>query len=973
MVKTEQVEIPKIAIVGMDTHLGTSNGLDAFERSIYEGTQHFIPVPPQRWQGVEKQENLLKKYSFESGVAPSGAYIKDFELDALRFKIPPEKVEKLNHEKLLMLKVADNALKDAGLTKGTRVAIVIVTAAEVSLSHSQERGELLSEQFPELESIAKDSIYNLIGISQYKCNNEHVLANCISNLWNFAGPSFTLTAEQNSVCKALDLAQKLLAIREVDAVLVGAVELAGEASRVLLRNQIAKVNTGVNTLSFDQNANGWIVGEGAGAVVLKLHETAKRKNDRIYAVIDSISLLEENTSKKQDGCLPLSDSEAITQVSQQAFELAGIKAKDIGYLEVFGSGTIQQDDSEIKGLLQAYQTYEPNLSCAIGSVKANIGHTYAVSGMVSLVKTALCLYYRYIPAVPQWSSPKSLDFLGSIWHLSPFYVATESKPWFLEKGAIRRIAAINSIEIDGNYAHLILSEEPNQKKHISRYLEQTPFYLFAIAADDRSSLLDQIYALQQNIEDCSSLSACATQTFEAFQKRQNSTYALSILGRNKDELKREIQYSLKGIADAFNLKKDWQTPAGSYFTAKPLGRQGKIAFVYPGAFNSYIGIGRNLFRLFPQIYDDLVIRSVYSRVANIEKILYPRSLNKFSKRQLETLEQQLIDDTIAMLESEAGFAGLFTTILKDYFKIQPQCAFGYSLGETSMMIAQGIWTSFCEGSDSLNSSELFKTRLSGPKNAVREYWGLPQTLEDASEEFWSNHLVMATPSQVRECLKHENRVYLPLINTPEEVVIAGDTKACLRVIETLNCDALKIPGEHVIHCEPMHSEYDELVRLNTLPLQNVTNTVFYSAAEYQPIQIRNSHTIGHNIAKTLCQQVDFPRLVNRVYEDGTRIFIEVGAGSNCSRWIDKTLKPKEHVVASINKRSVDDRTSIVRLLAKLLSHRVEMDLSPLYSQVPEGFSQSQSRVKNITLGRCEINSTSLTEKILKDTSSNSRL
>ncbi|QSJ16134.1 type I polyketide synthase [Nostoc sp. UHCC 0702] len=912
-------QIPKIAIVGMDCILGNCKGLDNFERSIYEGNQHFINLPPNRWQGVELEKQLLKNDGFESGKVPLGAFIEDFQSETLSLQIQPEEADKFNSQELLMLKVADNALKDARLHQGTRLAVAIATVTE-PISDS-----------------------------------ENQLASYISNLWNFPGPSFKLNAEQNSVFQALEIAQKLLAVKEVDAVLVGAVDLAGSYPSVVQRNRIAQVNTGVNTLSYDENANGWMIGEGAAAVVLKLYEKAKRDSDRIYAVIDALSMSKNNS---------ISDSQAVTQACQTAFNLAAIKPTDIGYLEVFGSGVQQQDKSEIEGLLAAYWTSEPNLTCAIGSVKANIGNTYAASGIVSLIKTALCLYHRYIPGVPQWSSPKT----PQEWRFSPFYVACESKPWFLEKGATKRIAALNSIEIDGSYVHVILSEETNQQQRSSKYLEQMPFYLFAIAADDQSTLLDQICTLQQTIENSSSLSAAASLNFTAFQQHQKATYTLAILGRNQHELTQEIQRALQGVRVAFETGKDWLTPIGSYFTANPQGKRGKIAFVYSGSFTSYIGLARNLFRLFPQVYDDLVIRSVYSRVANIEKLIYPRSLKKFSPSQMESLEQQLIDNPITMLESEIGFAGLMTAILENYFQIKPHCAFGYSLGEISMMVSQGIWASFSfqDGSDGLNSSALFKTRLSGPKNAVREHWELLKKQDFQGEEFWSNYILLCPVSRVREVIQHEKRVYLTLINTAQEVLIAGETQACQRLIKTLNCNALPAPINHVIHCEPMRSEYDELLKVSTLPIQNVPPTIFYSAAEYKPITL-DSNTIGHNIATTLCQELDFPRLINRVYEDGYRIFIEVGVGGNCSRWISENLKQKEHLSVTFNRRGIDDHTSIIKALAKLVSHRIDIDLSPLYSQIqqqslsslelPNNSNTSQLEVKNITLKNSEKDTT----------------
>ncbi|MBE9006345.1 type I polyketide synthase [Fortiea sp. LEGE XX443] len=918
MDKITHSKIPKIAIVGMDCYLGGNcQGLDNFERSIYEVTQHFIPLPTQRWQDIETQKQLLEKYDFANVQASLGAYIKDFEVDTVRLQIPPETVDKFNPQQLLILQVADNALQDAGFHPGSKIAVVIVTATELALPPDTPI------EYP---------------------NIENQPANYISKLWNFSSPALTLTSEQTSVFKALELAQNLLTLQEVDAVLVGAVELAGNSASVLLRNQVSPVNTGVNTLSYDRQANGWMVGEGAAAIVLQLHETAIQQNNRIYAVIDGISLVEK--TKSQIYSIPTAiDAAAVTQACQQAFVLADIKPTDVNYLEVTGSGIPLQDESEIQGLHQAYRTSESSLSCALGSAKANVGHTYAVSGLVSLVKTALCLYRRYIPAVPQWSSPK----MPEVWQNTPFYVATESKPWFLERGATKRIAAVNGMEVDGSYAHLILSEELGQQKHSNKYLKEIPYYLFAIAADDCSSLLEQIHTLQQTITDCSSLAAAANQTFVAFQKHQTATYALAILGRNQDELMREIQRAVQGISVAFETGKDWKTPVGSYFTAKPLGKDHHIAFVYSGSFSAYVGIARYLFRLFPQIYDDLVNRGVYNRAASIEKLLYPRSLTKISKRQLEIIEQKLIDDPVTLLEFEICFTGFMTAILGDYFQIKPQSAFGYSLGETSMMFAQGVWTNFEQTSKILNSSSLFKTRLSGPKNAVREYWRLPLQQKIQEDNLWCNYVLLCPIFRVQEAIKAEKKVYVTLINTPEEVIISGEPQACQRVIENLKCNAYPTPIKHVIHCEPMRSEYDELVQINTLPIQNLSNTIFYSAAEYKPMTL-DSHSIGHNIAQTLCQELDFPRLVNCVYNDGSKIFIEVGIGGNCSRWIDKILQKKEHFAVSLNQRGIDDHVSIIRALAKLLSHRIEMNLSPLYSLSPPIYSCNKLGLKTITIG-----------------------
>ncbi|MEM9164870.1 MAG: beta-ketoacyl synthase N-terminal-like domain-containing protein, partial [Cyanobacteria bacterium P01_F01_bin.4] len=130
------VELPPLAIVGMDAHFGGCEGLDAFDRSLYDGTQQFRPLPEQRWQGVEKTD-LLSAYGLEA--VPNGAYLDPFEIDALRFKIPPNEVHKLHPQQLLMLKVADQALQDAGLTTGGNVAVIVAMETELSIHQLQQR------------------------------------------------------------------------------------------------------------------------------------------------------------------------------------------------------------------------------------------------------------------------------------------------------------------------------------------------------------------------------------------------------------------------------------------------------------------------------------------------------------------------------------------------------------------------------------------------------------------------------------------------------------------------------------------------------------------------------------------------------------------------------------------------------------------------------------------------------------------
>ena len=667
--------------------------------------------------------------------------------------------------------------------------------------------------------------------------------------------------EVDSVFDALLMAQKLL--NDVEAVVVGGVDLQGIGVVVLKRYRTAKRDATPR-----RRKALWVA-----------HQDSDRH--KIYAVIDSLNLS------------------------------PAVKAKDIAYLEVTADKRLEE--IEIEQRIPDYLAADSTRSCAVSSV-ANAGYKGTAGEIASLIKTALCLYYRYIPPVSGWQQQTPKD-----WQL---YVTSVAKPWFLEAGVKQRVAAISVIDRN---AQIVLAEELEPQKRSNAYLEQTPCYLFPLVANAQT-LLEQIDTLKQTIANSDDLAQTAKQTFIKYRHSEGD-YALAIVGKNKAEILKECDRAAKGVTKAFETGKDWQTPVGSYFTPNPLGKKGKVAYVYPGAYNAHLGLGKDLFRLFPNLIDDPVIQSTCNRIAGIEKLLYPRSWHQLAPKELEAKERELMNDPLVMLESETGFAGFMTTILRDYFQVKPQAAFGYSLGETSMMYAQGVWDDIEQSSNLLNASSLFKTRLAGKKEAVREYW----QLSDEPGELWRTYVVMANSEAIQEKLKAESRVYLTQISTPKEAVIAGDPQGCERVIASLGCDAFRAPFNHVIHCPPMNSEYDRLIELNTLPLRKSPEITFYSAADYQEI-VHTSKDIAHSVTQTLCQQLDFPRLVDRVYQDDYRIFIEVGVGSNCSRWIKDILKSKEQAVISIHRRGTNDFTSLIKAIALLFSHRTQLDLSLLYGK-----------------------------------------
>jgi PfaB family protein len=640
------------------------------------------------------------------------------------------------------------------------------------------------------------------------------------------------------------------------------------------------------------------INQEAVGVLLSLEQTAIKQSYCIYAIING-----------------LVNTEDISQLKAELLKIDDIKLQDIGYLEL-----INKNNQQVNSIISAH-SHCPALNCALG------GNPWGESVLISLVKTALSLHHSYIPTLSKSCIPKNLE----IWDNSCFYLPRMSKPWFLEPGQHKRIAAI--LELNQTYTYIVVSEANKTVTNSATVQDNSLHkskYLFPIAASDRSTLLEQINQLSEILGNQTDLATIAKDSYQKFQRHSQPKHILSILGSNHKELNQQIHHAIPGVNQALATQTPWQTPNGSYFTPEPLGKNSQLAFVYPGSFNSYIGIARDLFRSFPQIYHNPAISSLYHRVAKIDRVLYPRTIHELSPRELGKLEQELINHPLIMLEAEVGIAGLLTAILRDYFHIKPSCVFGYSLGEISMMFAQGVWQDFKYSSDALNNSLLFKNRIAGSKEAVREYWGLNSNLPN---DFCSNYLLLCPLEQVQAAVDLEERVYITLINTPEEVIIFGETLACQRVIKKLNCHACAAHINHVIHCQPMVSEYQELVKINTFPVNCISETLFYSAADYNPISLE-SHCIAESIAQGLCKQLNFPELVNHIYNQNCKIFIEVGVGGNCSRWINKILSGKPHVAIPLNKRKTDDYTSIIKAIAQLLSHQVDVDLSIL-SKEPE--------------------------------------
>jgi PfaB family protein len=640
--------------------------------------------------------------------------------------------------------------------------------------------------------------------------------------------------------------------------------------------------------------------QAIAALVLAAHPATLRSGKSIYAVIDGTFSVSTGNSYKD------------------ASNSAGISPEMIGLIVIPTLTASGIPPAETQALLSAFPADgEPTCALSGGS-----------DGLLGLVKTAWCLHGRVIPGSPDWRGPERPES----WQGSAFYVPTASRTWFGNRGQEKRIAGFSSTTTTGDQALVLLREATSDAPRPNDVLKQEPLCLFPLAASSIDGLIEKINHLQTQIASGASLSIAARSCYDRFLlEKATSKVQVCLLGSSAETLKKEIGFALTGIPSAYVQKSEWQSLQGSYFTAQPLGETGNVAFVYPGAFNSYPGVGQDLFYLFPSLYNRLYTISPRMDELLNERLLYPRSMTALTQAELNEFEARLTADPIAMLVSGTSLAALYTFLLRDVFDLHPASAFGYSLGEISMMFAGNVWTDAEAVADALRESPLFHTRLAGPQEAVRDYWKIsPTDSAGAQKPLWENHLLMTSPEQVKAALVSESRVYLTHINTPRQVVIGGDPDGCRRVIEALKCSTLKAPFNYALHNTAIASEYAAMEEMLYWPVNQLPDMTLYASATYSPMKIE-TRSNAQQLAEGLCICLDFPRLIQQVYQDGAHIFIELGAGSNCTHWIDDTLNGQPHAAFSINRKGLDDFSSILKLMARLVCHRIPVNLEPLYN------------------------------------------
>ncbi|MGI2164419.1 PfaB family protein [Shewanella oncorhynchi] len=457
-----------------------------------------------------------------------------------------------------------------------------------------------------------------------------------------------------------------------------------------------------------------------------------------------------------------------------------------------------------------------------------------------------------------------------------------------------------------------------------------------ISGDNIDSLIAQVLQLVNTVENGAGLHADfrAEQLKPCFERYDaNAPLALVLMAASIDDLKLEAKAMLSALEnDAVRHHgQHFKTPAGSCFTAKPLGDAG-LTFVYPGVGTVYANMFNNLHEYFPALYHQLEREGDLSAMLQSSQI-YAADVKTAAGM---SLSQQAI--------SGVGASYLFTKLLTQVFNIKPKMALGYSMGEAAMWASLDVWQTPHGMINATENSDIFNHAISGELTAVRRAW----QLKDNESIVWNSFVVRADSKEIKALLPEFPRAYLAIIQG-DTCVIAGCETSCKALLAKLGKRGIAANRVTAMHTAPallVHGQvqdfYTQAVKPEALKPKALEAAAhgspirFISAAQTAPVTV-DSHSIGRAIADTFCSPLDFSALIQNATEQGARLFVEVGADRQTSTLIDKishahagqSTENATTVAIACNAKGADVITSLLKCLAQLISHRVPLSLAPL--------------------------------------------
>ncbi len=924
---------PDVAIVGMEAHIGQVKGLKAFQEAVFNGRRAFRPASAARWKDCPALVAGLL-----GGKNVPGNYLEDFEIELGAFGIPPSELDDILPQHLLMLTVAAGALEDATMPhREERPRMGAVIGMEFDLEdtnfHLRWRMPDLVEQWRENHrlSMSPDDYRAWTAALQADLSPPlthsrtlgslgGIIASRIARAFRLGGPSFVVSGEELAGLKALSIARQALQNDEVDAMLVGAVDLPGDLRRMAILERLRAFSGQPLVAPFDATAEGTLPGEGAAALVLKRLEDARADGDRIYGLVQGTG--------SASGVIAIEPGDELTSALalawQRALEDGPTPVASIDLIETHGSGHPLEDRIEHDALDRIVT--ENRDPVAVGSAKATQGHTGAAAGLVSVVKAALSLYHRVIPPLPAFRSPPP-----GFWSPERFHLPARPLPWLRDRQAEPRAAAVLALTTDGNAGAAIISAPPASTPTTSAPtvrepdapLGNPPFGLFILKSQTRVGLKETLKRLAGHVEAARRRHRPMAETAYDWYRSQPPawphTHTLALVLREADDITRAIndaQAQLEGLP--------LQGKTASFFNpGGPLAAAGELAFVYPGAGNAYAGMAR-----MPGLRWPTILRAEERDTDRLATQLRPRLTmplrTDWSADWEQAANERLNADPMSVISAQVVYGCQMTRLYTD-LGLRPDAVVGYSLGETVGYFATGAWPDRDRMRRRIEASPLFRTELSGPCRAAARAWGFAP----GRDVDWRAVLVNRPSDVVRRTITNIPAVHLLIVNTPEECVIGGHAPHVAQAVKRLKAEVIDLEGTVAVHCdavEPVSRAYYDLHCFETRPPAGIR---YYSCAKGEAMALTRE-----SAARSLLDQAvagfDFARTIRQAYDDGVRLFLEMGPQGSCTRMIGRILGEQPHLAVSTSNREDQDGYEIARTIAALAAEGVVFDLDAYF-------------------------------------------
>lgn len=454
--------------------------------------------------------------------------------------------------------------------------------------------------------------------------------------------------------------------------------------------------------------------------------------------------------------------------------------------------------------------------------------------------------------------------------------------WLKDKKSGPRTCLVNANSIDSNNVSVLLKEAGSAQE-----AQNLITRLFTLNAENTNDLIDKVNALRFNDE------------IQANQAK----HRISLIASNEQEFQSAVKDALRAI----ELNESVDNERCCYMPNSKLA-EGKVAFVYPGSGNHFYGMGQELGVSFPHVLEQLQEEN--------NQLASQFASGRFWR---ENDGEELTHEEVIFGQV---WLGTFVSDVVSSFAIKPNAVIGYSLGETAGFFSSRTWKARDEMLDRIRNTTLFTEDLAGECKSVQQAWNTDEAID------WALGVVYANVEQVNQVLADIDRAYLLIVNTQNECVIGGDKNAVNKAISELNVPYHPLSGVTTVHCEvakPVAEAYRNLHIFETTPPEEVT---FYSGIRGGAYEV-TADSAADSILDQALTPFDYTKVINSAYEDGVRIFIEMGPGGSCSRMIGQILEDKLHYAKAICVKGQDSNTNLMQLLARLHAEGVAMDLSSL--------------------------------------------